>query len=138
MKKDKDTHNMMNGKMPSYGALKDFVSKVFKILEVGTIYDIPPVLVKLKKSYKDFQVAKKFISCVSTIVVDCSPPSSYTRLPSLKAMWKWIRRLTEEYMALRSQMTKEEENKFIVLKLLENLGLQYPNDIHILRKRLEI
>jgi len=41
-------------------------------------------------------------------------------------------------MALRRQMTSEQENKFIVLKLLENLGLQYPNDIHILRKRLEI
>jgi hypothetical protein len=98
MKKDKDNFRMMTGKMPSYNALKEFTEKVFRILEVSTINDIPPVLIKLKRSYKDFQVAKKFISRVSDVVVQFSPPGAYSQVPTVKAMWKWIRRLTEEYM----------------------------------------
>jgi hypothetical protein len=54
MKKDKDKFRMMTGKMPSYPALKEFTEQIFGILEVSTINDIPPVLIKLKKSYREF------------------------------------------------------------------------------------
>jgi hypothetical protein len=138
MKKDKDNFRMLTGQMPSYQALKEFTAKICKILEVSTIYEIPPILVKLKKSYKDFQLAKKFISRISDIVVECSPPGAFQKVPSLKSMWKWIRRLTEEYMGLKNKLTNEEENRFIILKLMDNLGLEHPKDLHILRKRLDI
>jgi hypothetical protein len=75
---------------------------------------------------------------VSDIVIEFSPPGAYEKVPSLKAMWKWIRRLSEEYMANKRALQAEEENRNIVLKLMDNLGLMYPQDVHILRKRLDI
>lgn len=50
------------------------------------------------------KVFEKFHESLAKAVLDCSPPNTYKLRPTLKEIWKWIRKLIEEYMVLKTQL----------------------------------
>jgi hypothetical protein len=67
-----------------------------------------------------------------------SPPNVYNEPLSLKSLWKWIRRLIEEYMIMKKSSDSGGVNEEIVKALLTSIGLKYPEGIPVLKGKLDI
>ena len=137
MKADKENYNKQNA-MPSNQALNKAFRNVMNALNLTSISDIMPEIQKLLKMKKNFQSAKHFIERVTDAVKNFSPPGSFETAPTLKHVWKWIRRLIEEYMTLQKNSKNISDNQYIVEQLLQSLNLNYPKDLHILKERIDL
>ena len=56
---------------------------------------------------KDLSALRKFAGNLAILIRDCSPPGSTPKDMSFKYMWKWVKRLVEEYMRVRKTDAEE-------------------------------
>ena len=77
------------------------VKDLMKLLEVEQSEDLLPCVESLCKHHKQHAQVVDFLQRLQAIVTACSPPAAFPEPPSLPQMWKWVRRLVEEYMNLR-------------------------------------
>ena len=87
--------------MPSYKSLQKIFRLLLRELHITSVADAHPEILKLLKIKKNFTSAKHFIERVTDAVRNFSPPGSFDTAPSLRHVWKWVRRLIEEYMLLK-------------------------------------
>ena len=125
MKADKENYNKSNP-TPSNKALQKIVKNILNALNLTSMNEVHPEIMKLLKIKKNFQSAKHFIERVTDAVKNFSPPGTFETAPSLRHVWKWIRRLIEEYMTLQKNGKTIADNQYIVEQLLQSLNLGYP------------
>ena len=59
----------------------------------------------VEKMKHDLRTYEKFYENLAKAVMDCSPPDLYNmKPPNLKQIWRWIKNLIAEYMAIKTQI----------------------------------
>ena len=53
----------------------------------------------------------KFSECIIEMVVSCHPEGYFKEKPNLKQCWKWLKKIMEEYMALKKTDRPQAELK---------------------------
>ncbi|CAG9317805.1 unnamed protein product [Blepharisma stoltei] len=72
---------------------------------------------------------RKLVERLKKLIMDYSPPEIYEKNPSLKTIWKWIRRLTEEYIQLKKKNNQNISEKEILSKLKKTLCIENTDEI---------
>jgi len=98
-------------------ALLTQLQEIFEVTEVEQL--LPTCLERLREMGE----LRKFSGNLAVLIRDCSPPDSFARQPSHRQMWKWVKRLVEEYMHIR----KSEGEEMRQLKGL--LGVRSNSDL---------
>ena len=56
------------------------------------------------KNEPDLKSQQKFIDCMTKAVIDCSPAGLYkNNSPTIKQIWRWVRKVLQEYMELKKR-----------------------------------
>ena len=98
--KESFTRDMIR-KDRSQHSSRHIVREVMKVLEVQQSEELLPCIESIYKQHKQFSQSQDFLQRLQAIVTACSPREAFPEPPTLSQMWKWIRRLVEEYMNLR-------------------------------------
>lgn len=85
---------------PSQG----LITELQELFEVKTPEELLPTCLERLRETTEL---RKFSGNLAVLIRDCSPPDSFARQPSHRQMWKWVKRLVEEYMHLRKGEDKE-------------------------------
>jgi hypothetical protein len=78
--------------------MQKILNKLMLILEVQNVGAIEPEVKRLAGCKKKFDMTNRFVDRLTETVLSFSPPNAFPQDPSLKQIWKWVRRLLEEYM----------------------------------------
>lgn len=97
------------------------LKELLVLLDLKNSEDLLPCVEKLRQKSRVTSHMQDFIEKLQGVIVDCSPPDAFPATPSLNQMWKWVRRLVEEYMNIR----KSTE---ILQKLLQLLRVKSPTE----------
>jgi hypothetical protein len=103
---------------PKPQVLKDLLV----LLDLRDVDEILPCVERLRHRSRSVVHMEEFIGKLQGVILDCSPPEAFAESPSLNQMWKWVRRLVEEYMTIR-------KGPEVLQKLLGMLRLKTPADI---------
>lgn len=98
------------------------VKDLLVLLDLRDVDEILPCVERLRHHNKAVVHMEEFIGKLQGVIVDCSPPQAFSEPPTLNQMWKWVRRLVEEYMTIR----KAPE---VTQRLLTILRLKNPADL---------
>jgi hypothetical protein len=86
--------------------------RLMDLLNVSSSADVFPTVSSLVKQRDHFSKTRSFIDHISAAVTKFSPPDVYNCKPlSLRQIWKWIRRLIEEYMGMKRAEGDVRENE---------------------------
>ena len=115
-----------NERPPLHGKISDatcrkMVRELMNEYKVKNPNDLAPRIRAVTNVSKE----KLFIERIEKLVMDCSPPGAFTKKPSLKRIWKWIRRLVDEYLKIKRQSPNAE----VILRLTNALSVEYPDEI---------
>ena len=91
----------------SHHSRHHLMKELMKLLELTQPEDLLPCVESLCKHHKQHAQTLDFIQRFQVIVTACSPPAAFTEPPTLPQMWKWVRRLVEEYMRVRKTDAEE-------------------------------
>jgi hypothetical protein len=119
IQKDRELHSLPLGELPSVPTMNILLTDLLQELRVEQFGDILAVVKRLKKKAKGSDLEEK----LGRLVKDLSPEGSFHPMPSPQQSWKWIRRVVEEYLALKKDLEREEKNKAIVNRLMGALGI---------------
>ncbi|CAG9328535.1 unnamed protein product [Blepharisma stoltei] len=72
---------------------------------------------------------RKLVERLRSLIIDCSPPGAFDKNPSLKRIWKWIRRLTEEYLQLKKESNQNATEKEVLIRLKKALSVENTEEI---------
>lgn len=129
----KDTHSVSPRHHTSHRPRSDtesdadlLVAEVMAALHVSSRQEI---LGKINHLRKAKSTSRKLLTRLSALVIECSPNGAYSGSPSSKDIWKWTRRLAEEYMSLRQSHEAQQVNSDLISEVLELLGLVYPSEV---------
>lgn len=107
--------------------------KIVRELMTEFCVDNPSLLIPSAKSalhdLKNQSQNKKLVERIRTLIIDCSPPGTFEKNPSLKKVWKWIRRLIEEYLQMKKKWDQNETQKEIMSRLKKALGIEKIEEI---------
>ena len=110
-----------------------FVAEIMAALHVSSRSE---ALNKINRLRKAKSQGRKLVNRLGTLVVECSPKEAFREKPSEKDIWKWTRRLAEEYMSLRQSHEAHQLNSDLISDLLELLNLVYPSEIPTVLEQL--
>jgi hypothetical protein len=58
----------------------------------------------LNETINSFKEMKNLKSCLEDMALNCSPKNYFSeKVPSLKAIWRWLKDTIKEYMDLKKQ-----------------------------------
>ena len=76
------------------------------------------------------RTTKKFIECVTKMVVDCSGPSELdSEKPNLKQVWKFLKRIMSEFVELKRDGASAKQDRKILKQCGKLLVLDHYSDI---------
>jgi hypothetical protein len=75
------------------------------VLNTKNISSLETEVKRLASCKKKFEMTNRFIDRLTETVLTFSPPNAFPTDPTLKQIWKWLRRLIEEYMGLKKEKT---------------------------------
>lgn len=82
-----------------------------------------------REDTRETKEIKKFIECLTNLVLDLSPPGFYQGKPMLKEIWKWLQNFLNQYMQLKKgQNSKDSVEYLLIAKDL--LEAQKYDDLH--------
>lgn len=129
----KDTHSVSPRHHSSHRPRSDtdsdadlLVAEVMAALHVASRQEVVGKINHLRKAKS---TSRKLLTRLSALVIECSPKGAYCGAPSSKDIWKWTRRLAEEYMSLRQSHEAQQVNSDLISEVLELLGLVYPSEV---------
>lgn len=76
------------------------ITEILSALKLENAQEILPTL-KALRSHKANSV---LVQRLSALVKECAPPGTFHPWPSKKQIWKWIRRVIEDYLSLKSSL----------------------------------
>lgn len=117
--KESYTRDMIR-KDKSHHSRHQLVRDLMKLLDLEQPEELLPCVETLCKHHKQNSQVADFIQRLQAIVTACSPPAAFPEPPSLPQMWKWVRRLVEEYMNLRK--TPEVLERVMAVLRIRNSG----------------
>lgn len=100
------------------------VSDILIQLNLASASEIMPAIRQIQASHADLKLIKR----LSQLVKTCSPPGVFHPEPSAKQLWKWIRRLMEDYAALKKQ-TSHDAYKPLISRLTGFLRANDSSDL---------
>jgi hypothetical protein len=109
------------------------------LLGVQKVNDISSALKNKNKKYKTAMKSEHLVEKLSALVMDITPPDTFGKgkKPTIPEVWRWIRKFFEEYMKIRKVGNQETETREMLQKLMICLELRYPEDVHLLKEKLE-
>jgi hypothetical protein len=121
--RDKDLHSL------SQATLKRLINDIMKEFNIETPSALIAYLRDIRKQLKEFSNMKDFIYKLTSLILDCTPNGSLDKNPSLKKIWRWVKRLTEEYLYLKKESDTSDKHKAILRVLLKECNLVSPEDL---------
>lgn len=133
-KKDKEVCTL------SQAALKRLITDLMKEFNVETTSAIITCIKEQQKQVKSHTKWKDFIDKITSLVIECSPPGTFDKTPTLKRIWRWIRRLIEEYLYIKKEQEMSNNYRNLLLNIAKDLDTAYPEDLPgaISKIRLEL
>jgi hypothetical protein len=133
-KKDKEVCTL------SQAALKRLITELMKEFNVETTSAIITCIKDQQKQVKSHTKWKDFIDKITSLVIECSPPGTFDKTPTLKRIWRWIRRLIEEYLYIKKEQEMSNNYRNLLLSIAKDLNTAYPEDLPsaISKLRLEL
>lgn len=122
-KHDKELYSL------SHTTLKRLINDIMNEFSIETPSAVIAFLREIRKQSKDYHNLKDFIYKLTSLILDCSPNGSMDKNPSLKKIWRWIKRLTEEYIYLKKDSDLSDKHKIILKALLKECNLLSPEDL---------
>lgn len=117
--KDRELHNLPLGELPSVPTMNVLLTELLNMLKVNSFHEIVPKVREIKKRSKSSDLEIR----IAKMVKDLSPHGTFHPSPTPQQSWKWVRKVVEEYLALKRDLEKEEKNRVIVNRLLGALGV---------------
>jgi chromosome segregation ATPase len=91
----------------STGTLED----VMAVLGVSRSAEVITRVLSLQKTNKS---AQRLIGRLSALIKDCSPGEMHSKPPSNKEIWRWTRRIAEDYMRLAREQSHLSSLKAVI------------------------
>lgn len=113
----------------SQAALKRLISELMKDFNVDTTSAVITCLKDQQKQVKSHSKWKDFIDKITKLVIECSPPGTFEKIPTLKRIWRWIRRLIEEYLYIKKEQELSNTYRNLILALSKDLDTAYPEEL---------
>ncbi|CAG9329781.1 unnamed protein product [Blepharisma stoltei] len=123
-KKKKENYHK-NNKENSHFSNDSLISEILLNLKIEAASEIIP---KIKQIQGASHTNAELIKRISQLIKTCSPPGVFGSEPSAKQVWKWIRRLMEDYVKLKQNMDFDG-NKALVNRLTGFLRVTEPNEL---------
>ena len=79
------------------------LKRVMMELKEGNVAEVVGRVRELVKGVKGASSAETLVGKLRKLVEECSPQGSFASSPSPKQIWKWIRRVVEDLMRLRTE-----------------------------------
>ena len=107
-KRGKTKRSKSQGRKPSHPNLAGGTTRrtptqalITELQELFEVKEVEQLLPTCLERLREMSELRKFSGNLAVLIRDCSPPDSFARQPSHRQMWKWVKRLVEEYMRLR-------------------------------------
>lgn len=123
--RDRELHSLPLGEFPSVSTLNILFMDLLDTLKLQNLNEIIPHVKKLKKLSKSGDLEEK----LEKLVKELSPEGTFHPSPSPQQVWKWVRRVIEEYIELKKNFEREEKNRIIINRLLGALGIVDSSEI---------
>ena len=120
------THSAHRPRSDTNSDAEILAAEVMAALHVSSRQEVIGKINHLRKAKSS---SRKLLTRLSALVIECSPKDAYSGSPSSKDIWKWTRRLAEEYMSLRQSHEAQQVNSDLMAEVLELLGLVYPSEV---------
>ncbi|CAG9314185.1 unnamed protein product [Blepharisma stoltei] len=115
--------------------MRKIIGQLMVILKVEHANELVEACTNAVKDAKLSHDAQKFHKKISSLIVKYSPPNSVEK-PSLNRVYKWIRRLIEEYLLIKKQQENTQKHTQIIQMLMKMLNVNFPEDILTELKRI--
>ncbi|CAG9329947.1 unnamed protein product [Blepharisma stoltei] len=87
----------------SSSTMRKIIGQLIRALKVESSDQIVSACQKVIKEAKITNDSKEFYKNVVILILEYSPPNSLSKLPSVKSVLKWLKRLIKEYLWLKKQ-----------------------------------
>lgn len=104
--------------LPASAHKPQVVKDLLVLFDLREVDEILPCVERLRHRSRAVVHMEEFIGKLQGVIVDCSPPQAFSEPPTLNQMWKWVRRLVEEYMTIRK--APEVTQRLLTILRLKN------------------
>lgn len=88
---------------PESKEFRTFFASVTSILGDQPPTDLLAIIRSLQQSHKQASASLSLVSKMAKLIQDCAPTEASTERLTAKQIWRWVRRLVEEFMRLKER-----------------------------------
>ncbi|CAG9331196.1 unnamed protein product [Blepharisma stoltei] len=103
---EEEVRSVLKKKRDLESEISDWVKKGISNLKAALGNQKPEnaaQILTIIRELKEYKNHKKLIQRLSKLIKECSPPGTFYIEPNSKQIWKWVRRLMEDYLVLKKR-----------------------------------
>ncbi|CAG9320823.1 unnamed protein product [Blepharisma stoltei] len=109
--------------------LRKILGQLMLLLKVDNVGDITQACQRLLRDSKSAFETNKFVKKITNLLSKYSQPNSLQSKPDLERVYKWIKRLIEEYLHVKKQCEAVLSHSAILHSIMKMLNVIFPEDL---------
>lgn len=110
-------------------AIKRLLGDLMKEFNIDSTSSLLLCLKDQIKKHKQYTSWEHFIQQITDLILECSPVETFNNPPSLTSIWRWIRRLIEEYLYIKKEQDMNHKSLSVLNLLLQESHIAYPEEL---------
>lgn len=110
-------------------AIKKLLGDLMKEFNVDSTSALVVCLRDQIRKNRQYHTWKQFIDQITNLIMECSPAETFPSQPSLNSIWRWIRRLIEEYLYIKKEQDLNHKSLGILNILQQESHTSYPEEL---------